>query len=380
MASGASPSVLVGFVINPVAGMGGSVALKGTDGEAYELALVRGAMPIARGRAGRALSAVSGDLSYLTAPGDMGAGALSDLGLEFEVVTQIWERSGPEDTRRACREFLERGAELIVFCGGDGTARDVLDAVGESVPVIGIPSGVKMHSAVFANTPEEAGRMISLFASGMKETKLAEVMDVDEDAFRRGELRARLYGYMRVPSGNGMQPPKGSVYATSDEEQKEAIAEYVVEEMLPGTLYILGPGTTTKAVADRMKQRKTLLGVDVYLDRRLMKEDAAEADLLDLLKEHQAHLLLTPIGRQGFVLGRGNQQISPRVVEAVGPENILVLATPEKLRETHCLRYDTGDAVLDREMSGFQRVLVGYAQYRMVRCGRPANHFQPEER
>ncbi|OPX61826.1 MAG: ATP-NAD kinase [Methanomassiliicoccales archaeon PtaB.Bin134] len=372
--------MLVGFVINPVAGMGGSVALKGTDGESYELALVRGAVPLARGRAVRALSAVSGNIRYLTAPGEMGAGALSDLGLGFEVVAMIDEPSGPDDTRRACLAFLDAGADLIVFCGGDGTARDVLDVVGERVPVIGIPSGVKMHSAVFANTPEEAGSMISLFASGMKETKLAEVMDVDEDAFRRGELRARLYGYMRVPSGNGMQPPKGSVYATSDEEQKEAIAEYVVEEMLPGTLYILGPGTTTKAVADRMQEGKTLLGVDVYLDRRLLKVDAAEDDLLELLKEHRARLLLTPIGRQGFVLGRGNQQISPRVVEAVGPENILVLATPEKLRETPCLRYDTGDAVLDREMSGFQRVLVGYAQYRMVRCGRPANHFQPEER
>lgn len=360
--------MLVGFVINPVAGMGGSVALKGTDGEAYELALVRGAMPIARGRAVRALSAVSGTVRYLTAPGEMGAGALSDLGLVFEVVTMIDEPSGPEDTRRACLAFLDAGADLIVFCGGDGTARDVLDIVGERVPVIGIPSGVKMHSAVFANTPEEAGSMISLFASGMKETKLAEVMDVDEDAFRRGELRARLYGYMRVPSGNGMQPPKGSVYATSDEEQKEAIAEYVVEEMLPDTLYILGPGTTTKAVADRMRQGKTLLGVDVYLDRELIKEDAAEADLLELLKGRRARLLLTPIGRQGFVLGRGNQQISPRVVEAVGPEHILVLATPEKLRDTPCLRYDTGDVTLDRAISSFQKVLVGYAQYRMVRC------------
>lgn len=244
--------MLLGFVINPIAGMGGSVALKGTDGDAYRVALSKGAVPLARGRAVRALSRLDGGIGFLTASGEMGAWALNDLGLAHEVV---WETSGesvPDDTRQACRRFMEKKVELIVFCGGDGTARNVLDGIGDQVPVIGIPSGVKMHSAVFANTPEEAGDAVARFVKGETETRLAEVMDVDEDAFRKGELRTRLYGYVKIPDLGGLQPPKGAVFGTSDEEQKEAIAEFVVERMEPGTTYVLGPGTSTKAVADRM--------------------------------------------------------------------------------------------------------------------------------
>jgi predicted polyphosphate/ATP-dependent NAD kinase len=298
----------------------------------------------------------------------MGAWALNDLGLAHEVV---WETSGdsvPEDTRQACRRFLERNADLIVFCGGDGTARDVLDAVGDKAPVIGVPSGVKMHSAVFANTPEEAGDAIARFIKGETAIRLAEVMDVDEDAFRNGELRTRLYGYVKVPDLGGLQPPKGAVFGTSDEEQKDAIAEFVVERMEPGTLYVLGPGTSTKAVADRMEQPKTLLGVDVYLDRKVILLDAPEEELLKLLNGKRAKMLVTPIGRQGFVFGRGNQQLSPNVIEMVGMDNLLIIATPTKLAETSFLRSDSGDIGLDKRLCGYRKVLIGYDQYRMVSC------------
>ncbi|MCX6651567.1 MAG: ATP-NAD kinase family protein [Methanomassiliicoccales archaeon] len=359
--------MLVGLIINPVAGMGGSVALKGTDGGAYREALRRGAVPVARGRALRALSRVGGEVRFLTAAGEMGAAVLSELGYEFEVVHANEGETGPEDTRKACTEFLERKVELIVFCGGDGTARDVMDSVGEKVPVIGVPSGVKMHSAVFANTPEEAGDAVRSFVEGAP-TRLAEVMDVDEEAFRAGELKAHLYGYLRVPEGGSMQPPKGATYGTSDDEQKAVIAEFVVEDMEPGTLYVLGPGTTTKAVADRMGQPKTLLGVDVYLNGKLLQADASEDDLLRLVRGEKVALIITPIGRQGFVFGRGNQQISAKVIEAIGLEYVQVIATPAKLRETSCLRSDSGDVDIDRKMSGYQKVLVGYSQYRMVRC------------
>ena len=363
-----SCSVLLGFVINPIAGMGGSVALKGTDGDAYRVAMSRGAAPLAIGRAVRALSRLDGDVGFLTASGDMGARALKDLGLAHEVV---WETSGesvPEDTRQACRRFLGRKADLIAFCGGDGTARDVLDAVGDQVPVIGIPSGVKMHSAVFANTPEEAGDAIARFVKGETETRSAEVMDVDEDAFRQGELRARLYGYVKVPDLGGLQPPKGAVFGTSDEEQKDTIAEFVVERMEPGKIYVLGPGTSTKAVADRLGQPKTLLGVDAYLDGKAILLDAPEEELLKLLNGKRAKLLVTPIGRQGFVFGRGNQQLSPKVIDMVGMENLLIVATPTKLAETPLLRSDSGDIDLDKRLCGFRKVLIGYDQYRMVRC------------
>lgn len=360
--------MLLGFVINPIAGMGGSVALKGTDGDAYRVALSKGAVPLARGRAVRALSRLDGDIGFLTASGEMGAWALNDLGLAHEVV---WETSGesvPEDTRQACRRFMEKKVELIVFCGGDGTARNVLDGIGDQVPVIGIPSGVKMHSAVFANTPEEAGDAVARFVKGETETRLAEVMDVDEDAFRKGELRTRLYGYVKIPDLGGLQPPKGAVFGTSDEEQKEAIAEFVVERMEPGTTYVLGPGTSTKAVADRMGQPKTLLGVDLYQDGKAIMTDTSEDDLLRILVGRRVKLLVTPIGRQGFVFGRGNQQLSPKVIDMIGLENVLILATPTKLAETPVLRSDSGDIDLDRRLCGYRKVLIGYDQYRMVRC------------
>jgi len=360
--------VLLGFVINPIAGMGGSVALKGTDGDAYRVAMSKGAVPVALGRAVRALSRLDGDVGILTASGEMGADALNVLGLTHEVVWETSEESAPEDTRQACSRFLERRTDLIVFCGGDGTARDVLDSVGDQVPVIGVPSGVKMHSAVFANTPEEAGDAIARFVKGETGTRLAEVMDVDEEAFRNGELRTRLYGYVKVPDLGGLQPPKGAVFGTSDEEQKEAIAEFVVERMEPGTIYVLGPGTSTKAVADRLEQPKTLLGVDVYLDGKAILLDSPEKDLLNVLNGKRAKLLVTPIGRQGFVFGRGNQQLSPKVIEMIGMDNLLILATPTKLAETPVLHSDTGDVDLDKRLGGYRKVLIGYDQYRMVRC------------
>lgn len=363
-----SSSVLLGFVINPIAGMGGSVALKGTDGDAYRLARSKGAMPLANGRAVRALSNLDGDIGFLTAAGEMGARTLEEMGLKREVVWKPQGESAAEDTRQTCRLFVERGVDLIVFCGGDGTARDVLDSVGDTVPVIGIPSGVKMHSAVFANTPEEAGDAISGFIKGETNTRLAEVMDVDEEAFRHGELRARLYGYMRVPEIEGMQSPKGAVFGTSDEEQKDAIAEFLVERMEPGTIYVLGPGTTTKAVADRMGLPKTLLGVDAYLDGEVIVMDASEKDLLRTLKGSMVRILVTPIGRQGFILGRGNQQLSPKVVDMVGLERLQIIATPTKLAETPVLHSDSGDGDLDARLQGYRKVLIGYDQYRMVRC------------
>lgn len=360
--------MLLGFVINPIAGMGGSVALKGTDGDAYRAALSKGARPLATGKAVRALSRFDGDARFLTASGEMGAKVLDDLGWDNEVVWETRGESVAEDTRQACRRFLERAVDLIIFCGGDGTARDVLDAVGDKVPVIGVPSGVKMHSAVFANTPEEAGEALSRFVRGDVEFRLSEVMDVDEDAFRNGELRARLYGYLKVPDLEALQPPKGAVFGTSDEEQKEAIAEFLAERIEPGTIYVLGPGTSTKAVAERMGQPKTLLGVDAYLDGKIIMTDASEEDLLRLLNGKPAKLLVTPIGRQGFVFGRGNQQLSPRVVSMIGMDNVQIIATPTKLAETPVLHSDSGDTKLDGKLCGYRKVLIGYDQYRMVRC------------
>lgn len=360
--------VLVGLLVNPVAGMGGSVALKGTDDDAYMKALGLGAVPISDERARRALARVTGEAEFLTASGEMGERALADLGFPCKVVHTFTGRSAAKDTHDACIQFMLEKVQIIVLCGGDGTARDVMDAVGERVAVIGIPSGVKMHSGIFANTPEEAGDVINAFLRGDVPTRSAEVMDVDEKAFREGELKARLYGYMLVPDmAGGVQPPKGTMFSTSDEEQKDIIADFIVTSMETDTLYIIGPGTTTRAVAERMAMPKTLLGVDVYRNGKVLINDVSERDLLDLLPA-KAAIILTPIGRQGFIFGRGNQQISAEVVDKVGVENLRIIATSDKLRETVVLRSDSGDVDLDKRMKGYHRVLVGHAQYRMVRC------------
>jgi predicted polyphosphate/ATP-dependent NAD kinase len=364
-----SERVTAGLVINPVAGMGGSVGLKGTDGtDTLSRAIELGAKPIAARRAKEALGMLAPEeVRFLTAGREMGEDVLRELGFEHEVVHPVVDPSS-DDTVKACTEFLERGADIIVFVGGDGTARDVMSAVDETVPVIGVPSGVKMHSSVFTNTPEDAGRLLHRFAQGGMESRPGEVMDIDEEAFREGRLSASLHGHMLVPYEPALVQHSKSVFESPTvEEEKDEIAQYFVENMDPGTLYILGPGTTVAAVAERMGVRKTLLGVDVYRDSQMIGEDVNENALLEILEgEDNAEIVITPIGAQGFIFGRGNQQLSSAVIRKVGKERIRVLATPTKLRDTPQLMVDTGDLSLDEELRGHIRALVGYGRERLV--------------
>jgi len=363
--------MLLGLVINPISGMGGAVGLKGTDGpEALSEAIRRGAKPSAGSRMRQMLSLLPriDGLIFLTGGGAMGEDLLRDLSIEHEVVHSS-ESPSAADTKACCAIFLDRGVSCILFVGGDGTARDVMDAVDEKVPVIGVPSGVKMHSAVFANTPGEANILLARFLTSGLPLRRSEVMDIDEEAFREGRLSARLYGHLLTPyEVTLVQPMKGDYEGASVEEEKEAIAAYVAEEMRPGVLYILGPGTTMEAVAQRIGVAKTLLGVDAVLDGKVVAADAGEADLEMLLSSHPvAKIFVTPIGAQGFFLGRGNQQISARIVRKVGIENLVVLAAPTKLRETRVLRVDSGDAELDRSLRGFRNVVVGFRMGALVR-------------
>jgi predicted polyphosphate/ATP-dependent NAD kinase len=364
--------MLVGLVINPVAGMGGTVGLKGTDGkDVYQEALRRGAVPISEERAIVALRSIPAylDVQFLTASGGIGERAAVQAGVRFRVVYNVPGETSPFETMEACAEFVRNGVSLIVFCGGDGTARDVLDAVGDRFPIVGIPAGVKMHSGVFLNSPSCLGALLEHFIKGDNPTETAEVADVDESAVRDGRISDRIYGYALTVKANGLtQPSKGETTDSTDAEEKEEIAQYFVENMSKDVLYIIGPGTTTKAIADEMGQDKTLLGVDVYSNRTLVVKDANERGLIDLLGSSlRAEVVVTPIGMQGFIFGRGNQQISAKVVQRIGINHVQIVATPTKLKGLAALRVDTGDIELDRQLRDFRRVLIGYGRERLMK-------------
>ncbi|MDP3397499.1 MAG: ATP-NAD kinase family protein [Methanoregula sp.] len=363
----------IGFLINPIAGMGGAVGLKGTDGNVNE-ALFRGATPQAQDRAQVTLTllALESGLHFVSCSGAMGKDTLKASGVQnFQVIYCYNGKSSADDTRQAALSFQKAGVDLILFCGGDGTARDIFDAVGREVPILGIPAGVKMYSAVFAIDPATAAILVTRY--DVKSLRDSEVMDVDEDAYRHNELKTRLYGIARTPVLAGKVQASKHVFEERDEERaKKEIARFIREIMIPDVLYILGAGTTTESIAREIGVNKTLLGVDAVMNGRTVAMDLDEKTLWALLEHDQeTKILLSPIGAQGFILGRGNQQISARVVRKVGRENIIVVATPHKLRETPVLYVDSGDSSLDAEFGDAVLVVSGYRMAQKKRIYQP---------
>ena len=363
----------MGFIVNPIAGMGGAVGLKGTDGkEILKKAVALGAKPIAPAKARSFLShlkPVKDSVSLLVGAGLMGEDEARGLGFNLEVIGEPKGETSAEDTKETAEEMLKLGVEILVFCGGDGTARDILDVVDLKVPVLGVPTGVKMHSAVFAVNPQSAANIVINYLEGELPLREAEVMDVDEEAFRMGRLSARLYGYMLVPyEPTLIQGVKMASPATEDELRNQAaIAIYIIEEMEPDVIYIVGPGTTTRTIGDLLDEKKTLLGVDLFCNKKIIAGDVGEREILERIRGRRAKIIVTPIGGQGFIFGRGNQQISPAVIREVGIDNIIVIATKQKLRELRSLRVDTGDPELDRALRGYMRVVTDYREEHMMR-------------
>ncbi len=352
----------IGFLINPVAGMGGAVGLKGTDGNVEE-ARRRGASPQAKNRAHitLALLARESGICFVTCSGQMGEEALVEAGVQdYQVLYHYRDESSANDTRKAAIAFKNAGVDLVLFCGGDGTARDIFDAVGRDLPLLGIPAGVKMYSAVFAIDPTTAAELVNGY--DVQSLRDSEIMDVDEEAYRAGELKTRLYGIARTPALAGKVQLSKHVFEEGDEERaKGEIARFIHEIMIPDVLYVLGAGTTTEAIARVTGVNKTLLGVDAIKNGKTVAIDINEQTLWDLLLQgEEAKILISPIGAQGFILGRGNQQISPRIVRRVGTGNIIVVATPHKLRETPVLYVDSGDSDLDAEFGETVLVVSGY--------------------
>jgi len=364
--------VKIGFLINPIAGMGGRIGLGGTDGKSREELGRLGAAGIAHQRAISALRIIkeqpcANDLVFLTSRGEMGGGALALMQMKCEIVHEALSESGAKDTSDACSRFLVNGAELIVFVGGDGTARDIAGVIGKRVPILGIPSGVKMHSSVFANTPEDAGRVIQGFFD-RRQTVEREVMDVDEEAFRAGRVSARLFGIAIVPdSSDNLQPRKSPTDASTEADEIEEIVEYLSQNIEPGTLYLLSTGSTVGAVSRKLGIERNDLAVNAIFGGQQVAHDLAEKEILALIQKYEkTKIVVTPIGGQGFVFGRGNQQFSAEVLRAVGNDDIVIIAGPTKLSRIKSLRVDTGDADVNERLKGYWKVLTGYAKYRAV--------------
>jgi len=347
--------------------------LKGTDGTGVvEKALELGAKPVSPGRAVdalRVLKRLKLEFELITYPAEMGADEAREAGIEGRTIGKIVsKKTTAEDTKQAARGMLAEGVELILFAGGDGTAIDLIDAVGTRVPLLGVPTGVKMHSAVFANTPEAAGEVAARFLREGLPLREAEVMDIDEEAYRQNRLSAKLKGFAKVPYEPAMVQATKEASTGYELADQKAIARWVFELMEKGRIYVLGPGTTTRAVAEELGiYDSTLLGVDLIKNYKLVAKDVNEEQILQAVGGKLATIIVSPIGRQGFILGRGNQQISPEVVMEVGKENILVIAAPQKLSSTPTLKVDTGDTKLDEVFRGYIKVITGYRQSRMVK-------------
>lgn len=365
----------VGLVINPIAGIGGAVGLKGSDGARAAKALELGAQPEAGTRVATALaelSRVSLRMNWYTAAGSMGEDALLASGARPSVLHRPADSSTYVDTQITAELMAREGVDLLLFAGGDGTARDVLAGVGDRVPVLGVPAGVKMHSAVFALTPRTAGAAASRFLEAGAPAEYcapAAVMDRDFLADGQPATSPTLYGYLntlRMPSL--VQAAKSSTGGGGEGAVLGALGR-LAKEIRDFEVALLGPGATLKALKQELGFDGTLLGVDVFARGQCVVRDAREDQIWEALQGKDPALVLGVIGGQGFLLGRGNQQLSPRVLQAVPRTQIRIIASAQKLAALpgSTLYVDTGDDAVDAMLSGYLPVITGPRRSTMCR-------------
>ena len=367
----------LGFIVNPIAGMGGRVGLKGTDGVLKE-AIARGAKPVAPKRAVEFLQKLKENMTetsvkILTCSGIMGQEEADVACVPVQVLpVKIREETTAEDTKTAVKLMAKARVDLIVFVGGDGTAKDIFDAMQEcdGVPVFGVPSGVKMYSGIFAVNPSDAVYVVLAFAQNHAEITEFEVMDADENAIRSDTFVVKLHGLLKGPFlPMRIQGSKQVSPATVDEKENQtAIARFIIEEIKAEATYILGPGTTVRHIAELLGVEKTVLGVDIYKNGKVIL-DVDEKRIFDEVEDWQkVWIVLSPIGHQGILLGRGNQQVSPEIIKCVGKQRIVVAATKSKLQsiEEGVLRVDTGDVEVDEMLKGYIRVVTDYREWRVM--------------
>jgi predicted polyphosphate/ATP-dependent NAD kinase len=365
----------IGLIVNPIAGMGGRVGLKGTDGEAIlREAVARGAKPVAHDRAVTALKAAAqaAAINIVTPSGAMGETAALAAGLEPIVVgAGVGPETTADDTRTAALDLVSERCDLLLFAGGDGTARDIYTVVERQIPMLGIPTGVKMHSAVFGVGPASTGRLAAEFVTETHNRmvlKDCEIMDIDEDAQRAGQLSARLYGYACVPYERlVVQSAKAGGH--SEDVELDGLAAEIAAAMEPGVLYVVGPGGTAKRVLRHLELEGTLLGVDLVRDGALVDRDASEEDILRHAGGNSMEIIVGVVGGQGFVFGRGNQQISAKVLSCTDADRIIIMAGAGKLAALNGDRLfvDTGSVETDGAVCGYRRVRTGPGRSAMMR-------------
>ena len=375
----------IGLIVNPIAGIGGAVGLKGSDGSDIVVeALSRGAVPQAGARALtclKILDSVKDQLHFFSCPGAMGADVFAHLDYIYSVLPM--EPTGEADawvaadTEHAVKLMSQQSLDLILFVGGDGTARNIFNGLNEAgivdqQLVLGIPAGVKIHSGVYGVNPEGAGEVVRELVTGeIVSLVSAEVRDIDEVAFREGRVNTTYFGELKVPAeASYMQQVKNSGREVEALVLQE-IATYVIEIMEEDVYYVIGPGSTTKSITDELGLAGTLLGVDVVFNNSLVAKDVTESALFDLIADQPVRLIITAIGGQGHILGRGNQQLSPRVIRCVEEKHIWVVATKNKLKEleNRPLLVDSGDPQLDDEFYGFIPVITGYEENVIYQVG-----------
>ena len=377
----------LGVIVNPYAGIGGSVGLKGSDGEDIRAeAFARGAEFRASMRMQRCLNLLADfkdSIEVVCFGGDMGEIAAREAHLSHRVVgTAQTTPSSPQDTIAAAKSLVNEQVDVILFAGGDGTARNIADALqqmnAESQVVLGVPSGVKMHSGVYAITPEAAGEiLICLLKKQLVSVNACEVRDIDEVAFRDGKVKTCLYASMFAPVlPKFLQQVKNSG-AVQDETVKLDIAHYLIDNLVEDILYVVGPGSTTQVFLEQLGVEGTLLGVDVILNRELLAADVTAEYLANLIARHRGEtkLIITAIGGQGHIIGRGNQQLSVQILKSIGRSNIQVIATKDKILSLagRPLLVDSNDPDLDKSFSGYQSVLVGYDEFILYPIGVQTN-------
>ena len=374
----------IGLIVNPIAGIGGAVGLKGSDGlEILNQARKRGGLiqaPVRTEEFLNELISIKDNIKIYTLKGVMGGDSVLKVGLntEFLIIdgipnSTILFETNSSFTVKTAKKMKDLNLDLIVFVGGDGTARDIFESIGSKIPCLGIPSGVKINSSVFAVNPKAAAKLLIEFYNGNSHLRESEVLDIDESAFRDNRVVSKLYGYLSTPYLPTLsQPSKMASPQTLEEKNNQLrIADWIVKQMDNSGLdyyYLLGPGTTVRAIAEVLNQDKTLLGVDLFYNKKCIAMDLNEEQILKNIENRKIKLVVTPIGAQGFIFGRGNLQLSPKILLKIGLENIIIIATKFKISRLPKgkLRIDSRDSSFDEKFTGLHRVLADFGEINII--------------